>query len=90
MTQASVTTRGRLRHAEITRRILVTFLDVYNELGTGFEERPALTCQRSTHRCETTTPHRFARGSVTRPFSGSWPLTAGRRQRFVALRNVLL
>jgi hypothetical protein len=29
MTQASDTTRGRLRHAELTRRIPVTFFDGY-------------------------------------------------------------
>jgi hypothetical protein len=47
MTQASDTARGRVRHAEVTRRILVTFLDVYNEPGTGFRERHALNCQPS-------------------------------------------
>lgn len=29
---------GRLVHGEITRKILVTFFEVYNELGTGFLE----------------------------------------------------
>ena len=29
---------GELLHADITRRVLVTFFDVYNELGAGFLE----------------------------------------------------
>jgi GxxExxY protein len=29
---------GRLLHGEITRKILVTFFEVYNELGSGFLE----------------------------------------------------
>ena len=28
----------RLRHADLTRRIILTFFDVYNELGPGFLE----------------------------------------------------
>jgi GxxExxY protein len=29
---------GRMLHAEITRKVLVTFFEVYNELGSGFLE----------------------------------------------------
>jgi GxxExxY protein len=35
---ASTGTLGRLEHAETTREILVTFFEVYNELGDGFLE----------------------------------------------------
>ena len=38
MTPGSARTSGRLLHAEITRRVLVTFFALYNELGTGFLE----------------------------------------------------
>jgi GxxExxY protein len=38
MTPGSAQTNGRLLHAEITRRVLATFFEVYNELGAGFLE----------------------------------------------------
>jgi GxxExxY protein len=38
MTLGSARANGRLLHAEVTRRILVTFFEVYNELGAGFLE----------------------------------------------------
>jgi GxxExxY protein len=38
MTHLSTATRGTLLHAEITQRVLVTFFEVYNELGAGFLE----------------------------------------------------
>jgi hypothetical protein len=55
MAQASHMTADRVRHAAITRRILVTFLDIYNEPGTGFKERHAFNCQPPDARCRTTT-----------------------------------
>ena len=38
MTRGAARPNGRLLHAEITRRVLVTFFEVYNELGAGFLE----------------------------------------------------
>jgi GxxExxY protein len=38
MKPTSARPHRRLLHAEITQRVLTTFFDVYNELGTGFLE----------------------------------------------------
>jgi hypothetical protein len=85
-------TADRVRHAAITRRILVSFLDVYDEPGTGFKERHAFNCQPSDASCRTTTslPRRARIGNraVLRPLAAdSWQATAC---RCVAPRNVLL
>jgi hypothetical protein len=85
-------TVDRVRHAEITRRILVTFLDIYNEPGTGFRERPAFTCQPSdaSYRTTTSLPRRARIGNraVLRQLAAdSWQATAF---RCAAPRNALL
>jgi GxxExxY protein len=38
MTLTEQGTQGRLQHAELTRRVIVAFFEVYNELGSGFLE----------------------------------------------------
>jgi GxxExxY protein len=38
MTYAAEGTPGRLQHADITQRVIVTFFQVYNELGSDFLE----------------------------------------------------
>jgi GxxExxY protein len=38
MTQPAKGESGRLQHGELTRRVIITFFEVYNELGAGFLE----------------------------------------------------